>query len=85
MLKIMSALIASQIPLIIFLFLLWKSIIICELYIFTLNYETQKFRSSDRKICLFLNVFAQPDRKFLRFVIQDIFTIDFIKYIILIE
>ena len=28
------------------------------LYI-TMNYETQKFRSSGRKICLFLNVFAQ--------------------------
>ena len=35
-----------------------------------MNYETQKFRSLGRKICLFLNVFAQPDHKFLRFVIQ---------------
>ena len=35
-----------------------------------MNYEMQKFRSSGRKSCLFLNVFAQPDHKFLHFVSQ---------------
>jgi len=35
-----------------------------------MNYKKQKIRSSGRKSCLFLNVFAQPDHNFLHFVIQ---------------
>jgi len=36
-----------------------------------MNYEMQKFRSSGRKTPLSSKCFAQPDRKFLHFVIQE--------------
>ena len=36
-----------------------------------MNYETQNLGPRVAKSLYFLNVFAQPDRKFLHFVIQD--------------